>query len=1011
MKGVLSSSSGGSTAKKVGFKLIPPSTSGGENAAGTKTEITTTTTTTKIINSLEEKKTEDVGLAYDVLSTEGLSVQGSTSHVSMDTCVSTPTFSSSNATAPAPCLKQTATQSTASPDSSEASGPQDHWHPLSSSSTSKDNQHKQHKKNSSTDSNSNNSSFRKKFRLPRYFRNRRRAADNKSQGDNSASDEEEMASAAEHTDDPVMAVFQSRYTNRVRWSLSEHDDENNKKKGKPSRDNKATNHHHSKVAAQRETNINTTTEGGALDTWTSPTNNTTTPKVGNNNSINIGKFVKGALFGSGGSNKDKAASDKEFQNEVAKEVEAQKDLVWESNNHSAGAEVLYTSSQRIYNQNHRKYTLSQQQNKQSQQGDGEAPLAFSFTEDPKVRYTVVTLIRKGRRAQSVYYRYDYAVKYFVRALDMLTEAKYPDQHPTVRKTLDYLNEAHHKLSSFNNSANIVKIGIKYEDSGELARALKMYSIAYRIRRDNLSRSHPSLVVLLNMLGAVQSKRGDYEEAMQIYELALRDPPKDPSALEYPDKPMNSGILPSHSNNANTATASAGNDDDHSEASALALAPQPPAEHEHLSTTGNLLAKSVTYREMGTIFEKWGRLDEALKMYHLSLDCVADWKAAEGVSTAEKGLSLLQLKDHNESIDVNTVNNTLNSSTDAEVSSTTSGGSNNKLMDKVRVKKSYASGDGQDDDDHPMEKGEMEMLVGLDILDSENSDVNVFAGSICYYDSFFPPHLEVINAQKGRSTATAAAMASGDTEGVDSRDDYADIDVALTIHQIAQLFRRQGQFSKALEAYAVALRGMKYSLGNYHPNVAAILGNYGNLQKEMGDLNAAYDTYQEVLGIESYRLGLSHPDVAVTLHNIATIDSARGNHVRALQLYVQVMKLQEKLFGPEHISIAVTAACMGDVYEALGQMKDAFESYEDSLRLKTMFQGHHSLEVARILHKLAKVALKRGDHRLASSYVSRALFVYRLNKIPDDHLWVVDAHRDSADIDASLALTKKMTFEC
>ena len=124
-----------------------------------------------------------------------------------------------------------------------------------------------------------------------------------------------------------------------------------------------------------------------------------------------------------------------------------------------------------------------------------------------------------------------------------------------------------------------------------------------------------------------------------------------------------------------------------------------------------------------------------------------------------------------------------------------------------------------------------------------------------------------------------------------------------------------------------------------------------------------------------------------------------------------MCLQQKLFGREHISIAVTSACMGDVYEALGQMKDAFEAYEDSLRIKSAFQGHHSLEVARILHKLAKVALVRGDHRLASSNISRAIFVYRLNKIPDDHEWVVDALRDSGDIDASLALSQKMTFEC
>ena len=70
--------------------------------------------------------------------------------------------------------------------------------------------------------------------------------------------------------------------------------------------------------------------------------------------------------------------------------------------------------------------------------------------------------------------------------------------------------------------------------------------------------------------------------------------------------------------------------------------------------------------------------------------------------------------------------------------------------------------------------------------------------------------------------------------------------------------------EALDAFQIALRGMKYSLGRHHPNVAAVLGNVGNLQKEMGDLDAAYITYQEVLAIESYRLGLGHADIAITV---------------------------------------------------------------------------------------------------------------------------------------------------
>jgi tetratricopeptide (TPR) repeat protein len=770
---------------------------------------------------------------------------------------------------------------------------------------------------------------RKKFRLPLkgYFRNRRRGG---SQGD--SEDDETQAGEA---DDPVMAVFQKRYKNRVRWAVEE----------KPSEENPKAGGADGELPEGLDTdNIN---EGSAFDDKPGILD-PVTPIASNSSSANQGnikKFVKGALFG--GAN-NRGVSDKEFQKEVAKEVEAEKDLVWESNNDTAeGGELIYTSHLKNKSQQ------SQQQ------------LTISFTEDPQTRAAILKLIKKGKRAQCVYYRYEYAVKYFVRALEMATKAKYPDHHPTVQKAIENLNDAHHKLSSYNNSANIVKIGIKYEDSGELIRALKMYSIAYRIRRDNLSRTHPSLVVLLNMLGSIQTKRGEYEEAMQIYELALKDPCKE-----------------AVSSSLDVSTDTALTD---------VPRPPPPADGDQVASKGNLLARSVTYREMGTIFEKWERREEALKMYHMSLDCVAEWKAAAGISSANKGLALLGEDEEG-------------------LGSPTTPGELDALMEKVHVRKSYAN-EGDHDADKTMEKGEMEMTVSHASAVGGESDSGLFAASISYYDSFFPPHLEIINAKKGRSTASAAALASGDAEGIDRRDDYADIDVALTIHQIAQCLRKQGNFTQALEAYAVALRGMKYSLGNNHPNVAAILGNFGNLQKEMGDLDAAYDTYQEVLGIESHRLGLSHPDVAITLHNIATIDAARGNHQRALKLYRQVMALQEKLFGEEHISIAVTSACMGDVYEQLGQMKDAFEAYEDSLRIKSAFQGHHSLEVTRILHKLAKVALKRGDHRLASSYISRAIFSYQLNKIADDHEWVVDAYRDSADIDASLALTKKMTFEC
>ena len=656
-------------------------------------------------------------------------------------------------------------------------------------------------------------------------------------------------------EDPVISIFESRNTQRVRFSIED---------GGEKRHTKREEHSSEKNAA-----------------------------------TNITSFMSRALFGS---QKTSNKLKEEMQREVA---ELGGSLVWESTDTPTGPEVIHTNSNK------------------SRTG---AAILLSFTEDPKARSSVAKLLKKARRAEHIHFRYEYGVKCYVKALGILKKAKYPDDHPTVQKVMRLLNNAHHVLSSYKNSANIVKMGIKYEDSGELVRALKMYTIAYRIRRDNLSRNHPSLVVLLNMLGSIQIKRGELQEAMKIYELALKDSPVIFNASE-------------------------------------------DEEEEAFPISGNLLAKSVTYREMGTINERWGNVEEALNLYHKSLECVADWKDA--ILGDDSGAS-------NSFVESSAVN--------ADCS-----------LKNVQLTRSDMSSGDNAGEDPSREKGEMELVLSQETQTPTSALLN--RNSV--YESFFPAHLELELKKQGSNAAGAAP----------NRDTYADLDLALTLHQIAQLHRCQGQYEKALDAYAVALRGMKYALGKHHPNVAAILGNIGNLQKEMGDMDGAFNTYQEVLGIESYRLGLSHPDVAITLHNIATIDAARGNYDHALTLYRKVLGLQKKLFGEDHLSVSVTAACMGDVYEKLGELKNAMESYEESFRIKSAATGRHSLEVSRLLHKLGKLALRRGDFHQAESFISRAVLVYRLNKLDDNHEWVIDAYKDTADIDGAILMGGGKHFEC
>ena len=126
-----------------------------------------------------------------------------------------------------------------------------------------------------------------------------------------------------------------------------------------------------------------------------------------------------------------------------------------------------------------------------------------FIEDPVTNLKICDIICKGKRAQFSTFKYTNAVKYYLDALKKLDEHNYPDSHPLKVRAVKQLNDTHHSQKSMVNSAEIVTMGLRHEDKGELVKAMKMYIIAYRIRMDAMGNGHPSLSVLLNMLGSVQ----------------------------------------------------------------------------------------------------------------------------------------------------------------------------------------------------------------------------------------------------------------------------------------------------------------------------------------------------------------------------------------------------------------------------------------------------------------------------------------------------------------------------
>jgi tetratricopeptide (TPR) repeat protein len=442
----------------------------------------------------------------------------------------------------------------------------------------------------------------------------------------------------------------------------------------------------------------------------------------------------------------------------------------------------------------------------------------------------------------------------------------------------------------------------------------MYTVAFRMRRDAVGKNHPTLPVLLNMLGSVQVKRGELKEAMQIFELALYGRLKSDNMRVVGKTNVNNGT------------------------------------------------KAVSMREMGQIHEMLGQEDDALEMYHESLECI--------------------IKRNEEDKKITTANIDENEPADDSTSATSSSSTNISECEICLVTAAHTIENNVQDgpsspiphEQHQLENQEMEVYIEDKSYMGKRNASNLGA----FYNIFFNSNRLLLSTN-------------------------ISIHVAITLHHIANIHRKRQHYALALSSYEAALRGMKTSLGKKHPNVAAVLGNISNLHKDMKNYDLAYEIYQDVLKIESSNLGFGHPEVIVTMHNIAMIEKCRGNFKNSKSLYREVLSIQlgrKERTIKWYNSTAVTYSCLGDVEERDGGYQAAIIAYKEALSIRTQYIDKFHPDLGKLLHKIGVLNALHGNLRDASIYFAKAVRLYEFNNIEDSRLMVV--LRDQADVLGKIA---------
>ena len=111
--------------------------------------------------------------------------------------------------------------------------------------------------------------------------------------------------------------------------------------------------------------------------------------------------------------------------------------------------------------------------------------------------------------------------------------------------------------------------------------------------------------------------------------------------------------------------------------------------------------------------------------------------------------------------------------------------------------------------------------------------------------------------------------------------------------------RAGKYADAIPLAQRALAIREKALGPNHPDVAMSLKNLASLYRNQGRYADAEPLYKRSLAIREKALGRDHPDIAQSLNNLAALYRRQGRYADAEPLYQRCIATKAATPTPSH----------------------------------------------------------------------------------------------------------------
>ena len=186
------------------------------------------------------------------------------------------------------------------------------------------------------------------------------------------------------------------------------------------------------------------------------------------------------------------------------------------------------------------------------------------------------------------------------------------------------------------------------------------------------------------------------------------------------------------------------------------------------------------------------------------------------------------------------------------------------------------------------------------------------------------------------------------------------DVAVSLNNLAELYRVQGRVNDAQPLFEHALAIREETLGKDHPDVAQSLNNLALIYEQLGKTKLAETLYQRARGIVETGLGQDHPDLANILNNLAGLYYLEKRYAEAEPLFKRAQAIWEN--HQDFTNLAASLNNLAQLYRATDRYREAEYLCQTTLAIWTQALGPNHPNVATAMETYAELLedMKRHD---------------------------------------------------